>query len=76
MASKYNLQDGEEVELETRRAKMKLKVRLTKAIRKDTVFVPYHWGKELSINQLTNPCLDPVSRMPEFKVCAVRLRKS
>lgn len=76
MASKYNLQDGEEVELETRRTKMKLKVRLTKAIRKDTVFVPYHWGKELSINQLTNPCLDPVSRMPEFKVCAVRLRKS
>ncbi|WCK52427.1 formate dehydrogenase subunit alpha [Aneurinibacillus sp. Ricciae_BoGa-3] len=75
LASQYHFSDGEVIELETRRANMKLKVRLTKAIRKDTVFVPYHWGKELAINQLTNPCLDPISRMPEFKVCAVRMRK-
>jgi len=37
---------------------MVVEARLTKAIRNGTVFVPYHWGKELAINQLTNPCLD------------------
>ncbi|MGH3825052.1 MAG: molybdopterin dinucleotide binding domain-containing protein [Pseudonocardiaceae bacterium] len=37
-------------------------------IRADTVFVPFHWPE---VNVLTNPALDPISRMPEFKVCAV-----
>lgn len=76
LASKYNLQNGEKVRLTTRRSTMVLDVRLTKAIRNDTIFVPYHWGKELSVNQLTNPALDPTSRMPEFKVCAVKIEKS
>lgn len=76
LASQYNLRNGDKVKLTTRRSQMDLEVRLTKAIRKDTVFVPYHWGKELSVNQLTNPCLDPVSRMPEFKVCAVKIQKA
>ncbi len=76
LASQYNLHNGDKVKLITRRSEMLLDVRLTKAIRKDTVFVPYHWGKELSVNQLTNPCLDPISRMPEFKVCAVKIQKA
>src|SRR6185436_13461894 len=42
--------------------------------REDTVFVPFHWGGEQSVNQLTNPALDPISRMPEFKACAVNLQ--
>ncbi|MCA1030306.1 formate dehydrogenase subunit alpha [Bacillus timonensis] len=75
LASQYNLRDGDSVKLTTKRSEMVVKVRVTKAIRKDTVFVPYHWGKELSVNKLTNPCLDPTSRMPEFKVCAVKLEK-
>ncbi|MFA9555846.1 formate dehydrogenase subunit alpha [Evansella sp. AB-rgal1] len=76
LASQYSIQDGEEVYLETRRGSMTVKARITKAIREDTVFIPYHWGKELSVNKLTNPALDPTSRMPEFKVCAVKLRKA
>ena len=36
--------------------------------------MPFHWGGERSINRLTNPALDPISRMPEFKVCAVQLQ--
>ncbi|MBB5174814.1 formate dehydrogenase subunit alpha [Texcoconibacillus texcoconensis] len=75
MASQYNLSDGDEVKLTTKRSSMKLDVKLTKAIRSDHVFVPYHWGKELSVNLLTNPALDPTSRMPEFKVCAVKIEK-
>ncbi|UCZ51988.1 formate dehydrogenase subunit alpha [Bacillus shivajii] len=76
LASQYNLQDGEDIVLETKRGSMTLKTRLTKAIREDHIFVPYHWGKELSVNKLTNPALDPTSRMPEFKVCAVKLKKA
>jgi assimilatory nitrate reductase catalytic subunit len=37
------------------------------------VFLPFHFAEEQAANLVTNPALDPVSRMPEFKVCAVRL---
>ncbi len=48
---------------------------LTPAIRMDTLFVPFHFAGGERANLLTNPALDPVSRMPEFKVCAVRIEK-
>jgi assimilatory nitrate reductase catalytic subunit len=44
---------------------------LDDSIRPDTVFAPFHWGGAACINRLTNPALDPQSRMPSFKVCAV-----
>ncbi|MEO8563106.1 MAG: molybdopterin oxidoreductase family protein [bacterium] len=65
--------DGTLVRLVTRRGTATARARLTRDIREDTVFVPFHWGGVASINRLTNPALDPMSRMPEFKVCAVRL---
>ena len=45
--------------------------RMNGGIRPDTVFAPFHWGGAACINRLTNPALDPQSRMPSFKVCAV-----
>ena len=48
---------------------------VTEAIRPDTVFLPFHWAGDLSANLLTNDAVDPVSGMPEFKVCAVRLTR-
>jgi len=48
---------------------------VTPTIREDTIFVPFHWGGDQSVNRLTNPALDPTSRMPEFKVCAVRIER-
>jgi assimilatory nitrate reductase catalytic subunit len=69
----YNLTGGDSVSLVTRRGMAKFKVKVTNAIREDTIFAPFHWGDEESVNSLTNPALDPVSRMPEFKVCAVRV---
>ena len=48
---------------------------MVKTIRKDTIFIPYHWGEELAVNQLTNPVLDPISKIPEFKACAARIEK-
>ena len=45
-------------------------------IRPDTVFLPFHWAGDLSANLLTNDAVDPVSGMPEFKVCAVQVERA
>ena len=73
-AEQLGVPDGGEVVLTTRRGSTQLPVRLSPALREDTVFVPFHWGGERSVNLLTNPALDPISRMPEFKACAVQLQ--
>jgi NAD(P)H-dependent nitrite reductase large subunit len=73
-AEQLGVPDGGDIVLNTRRGSTQLPVRLSPSLREDTVFVPFHWGGERSINQLTNPALDPISRMPEFKACAVQLR--
>ncbi len=75
-ASAYGLRDGETVDLVTRRGRATFKVKITPCAREDTVFVPFHWSGRQSVNRLTNAALDPVSRMPEFKVCAVRVEKT
>jgi assimilatory nitrate reductase catalytic subunit len=40
------------------------------------VFIPYHWAGRKSANQLTISAQDPYSKIPEYKVCACRLRKA
>ncbi|MBI3721341.1 MAG: molybdopterin-dependent oxidoreductase, partial [Fimbriimonas ginsengisoli] len=63
------------VRLISRRGSAVMKARLSTAIRMDTLFSPFHWGGAGRVNLLTNPALDPISKMPEFKVCAVRIEK-
>jgi assimilatory nitrate reductase catalytic subunit len=48
-------------------------VRLDPGLRTDTVFLPFHYAGDGRANLLTNPVLDPVSRMPELKLAVVRL---
>lgn len=74
-AARYGIQHDEVVRVHTRRGEAFYKVKIIEAIRKDTVFVPYHFGHEQSVNLLTIPALDPMSRMPEFKVCAAQIEK-
>ncbi|MCM3145014.1 nitrate reductase [Brevibacillus sp. MER 51] len=74
-ATRYGIEHDELVTLKTRRGEAQYRVKVIEAIREDTVFVPYHWGKEQSINLLTNPALDPYSKMPEFKACAAKIIK-
>ena len=50
-----------------------LAARLTPDIRRDTLFVPFHWGGASNVNLLTIDTVDPISRMPELKVCAARI---
>jgi assimilatory nitrate reductase catalytic subunit len=72
-ARQYGLSEGDMVTLATRRGSSQFRIKITNGIRPDTIFVPFHWGGNQSANRLTNPALDPTSRMPEFKVCAVRI---
>jgi len=72
-AKRHGLIEGAPVTLRTRRGSATFISRITADIRADTVFVPFHWPGESSANRLTNDALDPVSRMPEFKVCSVRI---
>ncbi|CAM5564906.1 molybdopterin oxidoreductase family protein [Streptomyces atroolivaceus] len=73
LAERIGVAEGEAVAVTSRRGRAVAPARITVAIRQDTVFMPFHWPGEGRANTLTNPALDPVSRMPEFKVCAVRV---
>ena len=76
LAQQYGIADGDAVTIETRRAEITLPALVTKTIRPDTVFIPYHWPGKQSANRLTHRTLDPRSKIPEFKVSACRLRKT
>ena len=67
--------EGDVVRLTTRRGCAIMTARLTRDIRLDTLFAPFHWGGPASVNAITHAALDPVSRIPEFKMCAVRVEK-
>jgi assimilatory nitrate reductase catalytic subunit len=75
-ARHYGLVHGELVKLRTRRGTALFRVKVTPSIREDTIFVPFHWGGHQSVNRLTNPALDSTSKMPELKVCAVRIERT
>ncbi len=72
-ADRAGLTDGGLATVSSRRGSTTARVRHVPSMRLDTVFLPFHFPGEQRANLLTNPALDPVSRMPEFKVCAIRL---
>ncbi|GAB3678460.1 hypothetical protein GCM10027589_48770 [Actinocorallia lasiicapitis] len=72
-ARRFGLADGQRVRITSRRGGALARARLTEGIRPDTVFMPFHWPGSGRANLLTNPVLDPISGMPEFKACAVRI---
>ncbi|MBG0561151.1 molybdopterin oxidoreductase family protein [Actinoplanes aureus] len=73
LARRHGIADGDLVELRSRRGVATLRARLSDGIRPDTVFAPFHWP---GANALTNPALDPHSKMPAFKVCAVAIARA
>jgi assimilatory nitrate reductase catalytic subunit len=73
LAARLGAAEGDPVAVVSRRGRAVAPARITTGIRPDTVFMPFHWPGEGRANTLTNPALDPTSRMPEFKVCAVRV---
>ncbi|MFF7282655.1 molybdopterin oxidoreductase family protein [Streptomyces griseorubiginosus] len=73
LAERLGAAEGDPVAVVSRRGRAVAPARITLGIRPDTVFMPFHWYGEGRANTLTNPALDPTSRMPEFKACAVRV---
>jgi assimilatory nitrate reductase catalytic subunit len=76
LAERLGIADGAWTVVESRRGAVTLRARVVSTIRPDTVFVPYHWAGRQSINQVTIAAQDPISKIPEFKACAVRLRSA
>jgi len=72
-AQRHRIVGGSRITVESRRARVEFEVEVSADIRPDTVFCPFHWGGEQAANRLANPTLDPISRMPEFKLAAVRI---
>ncbi|WP_431842995.1 molybdopterin oxidoreductase family protein [Calidifontibacter indicus] len=71
-AHRIGVEDGTPVRITSARGSFVAPTRVTTAVRPDCAFVPFHGdGDDQFCNDLTNPATDPVSGMPEFKVCAV-----
>ena len=74
-ASVLGVTDGDVVKVISRRGEVVTKVKVTDASPAGVVSMDFHFG-ESPVNILTNPALDPVSKIPELKVCAVRIEKN
>ncbi|MFA5774027.1 MAG: molybdopterin oxidoreductase family protein [Ilumatobacteraceae bacterium] len=73
LAEQLGVSNGNLVTVSSRRGTITLPANVVNTIRPDTVFIPYHWPGAKAANQLTNRAVDPISKMPEFKVAAVRI---
>tara|TARA_R110000868_G_scaffold29420_2_gene109319 strand:- start:1961 stop:5494 length:3534 start_codon:yes stop_codon:yes gene_type:complete len=74
------IKDGDIAVIKSRRGTVRVKVKVNFDIREKVVFLPMHWGKVLNndfgrANNLTNDLVDPVSKEPDFKYCAVEVTK-
>ena len=76
LAETLGVADGDFVKVESRRGVVVVRTLVVKTIRPDTVFIPYHWPHDRSANNLTVRAIDPVSNIPEYKICAVRVSKT
>ena len=73
-ASAYHIGHGDTVKIASRRGEIETKVEISEKAVEGTVFLPFHYA-EAAANALTNGALDPVAKIPEYKVCAVRIQK-
>jgi assimilatory nitrate reductase catalytic subunit len=73
LAEKLKIADGDWTICETRRGAITLRAMVVTTIRPDTVFIPYHWPGAKSPNRLTVAAQDPISKIPQYKVCGCRV---
>ncbi len=76
LAKQHAIADGDWVTVESRRGSLTVRCQVVTTIRPDTVFVPYHWPGAKSVNLATISSQDPISKIPEYKVCAARICKA
>ncbi len=73
-AGNYNISDGELISVSTRRGSIRIKVKITNRPKPNVVFIPFHFY-EACANKLTVDNLDPVCKIPEYKVCSCKIEK-
>jgi assimilatory nitrate reductase catalytic subunit len=76
LAGKLGIADGDWTICETKRGAITLRAQVVTTIRPDTIFIPYHWAGPKSANRLTVAAQDPISKIPQYKVCACRVRRA
>ncbi|MCZ4499792.1 MAG: nitrite reductase [Marmoricola sp.] len=76
LARLHAIADGDDVAVTSVRGTAVARARITASIRPDTVFMPFHWAGDAMANAVTNDAVDPISGMPEFKVCAVSIARA
>ncbi|MFE9578821.1 molybdopterin-dependent oxidoreductase [Nocardia sp. NPDC006044] len=78
-AERLGIRVGDQLEIASRRGRAVLPVQISDRVRPGDCFAPFHWndehGEYLTINAVTNDAVDPASLQPEFKACAVSLRR-
>lgn len=73
-AKALGIRNSEIVRAITRRGELKVPAKVTQDIKRNEMFMPFHFA-ECAANKLTNNALDPIAKIPEYKVCAVRVEK-
>jgi formate dehydrogenase alpha subunit len=73
-AEKLRLKSGNVVKVSSRRGEIEIPIKITEKVKEGSVFIPFHF-RESPANVLTNPAVDPIAKIPEFKVCAVKIEK-
>jgi assimilatory nitrate reductase catalytic subunit len=74
-AERLGVVTDERVRVRTPRGAMEVRALVVPTIRPDTLFIPFHYGHEQAVNQLTSPAADPGVKIPEYKVCAAAVEK-
>jgi len=73
-AKELGIIQGEKIKVLSRRGEIEIKADLSERMETNTIFIPFHFV-ESAANMLTNPAFDPIAKIPEFKVCAVKIEK-
>jgi assimilatory nitrate reductase catalytic subunit len=76
LAAKLGIADGDWATCETRRGAITVRAQVVTTIRPDTVFIPYHWPGDKSPNRITVAAQDPISKIPQYKVCGCRVTRA
>jgi formate dehydrogenase major subunit len=74
-ARKFEVEEGSRVNIDSRRGTIQARIKISRMAVSGTVFIPFHYAAAAA-NRLTNAALDPISGIPEYKVCAVRVSKA
>jgi formate dehydrogenase alpha subunit len=73
-AQAMDIKNGERIKVSSRRGEIQIKAKISRKVNRGVVFIPFHFA-ETAANVLTNPAYDPTAKIPEYKVCAVRVEK-